>query len=130
VAARGLRLAPLELAHPLVLCPPGEHAAAEDVVVDLVARVPVVRSGRAEHALSRQRGEDGLEVVLGDARIACEVCGLVSDLRARWRDQVVEDPGSDVAIGRGEIAERSVEVVADDLLCSTERPEGRQSQHA
>ena len=119
------RLRPGQLDRPLgiVTTLPAEHCAREDVVEDLPAAALV----GPQDAVPREGRRDRVDLTRGDAgelRIRCLVC----DLRARRRDEVVEEPGGDVALRGVERLDRALEVVGHDLPGAAEQLEGCRTQ--
>src|SRR5207247_8997031 len=53
---------------------------------------------------------------------------FVCDARPRGRDQVVEERPRDVLLVRREVAQRTLDVVLDDLLCAAEPLERRNTE--
>src|SRR3954453_8129378 len=92
---------------------------------DLEARPPLLarRRGDGTEDPGLRPGEL-LEQVpdlrLGALRVCRQVADRVGDLRARRRDELVEDRGGRVALARTEVAESGVEVGAHDLLRASE----------
>ena len=95
--AVGLLLLPPQLPVGDVRSPPGEHRLGKDVVEDLVPGAGALLH-RAQDPPLRQRREDRLQPSTGTPAELSEVGHVVRDLRAGGRNEVVEEPGSDVLL--------------------------------
>ena len=108
-----------ELPLGFVLAPPCEHRLAEDVVEDLVPDGTALVD-RAQDAALGQRRQHRYQLGFGDLAEVGEIGDFVGDLRPRWRDEVVEDPGGDILLLGREVGHGALEMLLDDVLRTAE----------
>ena len=115
----------------LVLVPPRDDAAGEDVVEDLVAGVVdlALTGDGTKDACLGERSQDRLDIRLAGACVRGQVTDAVRDLRPGRRDEVVEHLRRPRLLRRLERGERAAEVVPHDLLGAAELRERGSSQH-
>ena len=114
--------------------PPRDDRLGENVVEDLEAPAfpafPVAAGRDGPHdALARQPRQHRREVVRAHIGVPGEIRGAVRDLRARRRDEVVEECGDEILLLSAQPFQGALQVAPDDLPGAAETLQRLEAKH-